>query len=63
MTPQHTREIVSPKRTNLVLTTDIPDVEFRVLERYGLDVEADCGDRGYVLVELELVEDCYHTLN
>jgi hypothetical protein len=49
---------VSPQGTNLVLATDIPDVEFGVLVCDGLDVEADGGDRGDVLVELELVEDC-----
>ncbi|ORY06997.1 hypothetical protein BCR34DRAFT_570896 [Clohesyomyces aquaticus] len=54
---QHTGEIVSPQRTDLVLASDVPDVEFRVLVRYRLDVEADGRDRGHVLVELELVQD------
>jgi len=50
---------VSPQRTNLVLTTDIPDIELYVLVGDTLDVESDGGDSGYVLVELQLVEDCY----
>lgn len=57
LTPQHTREVVSPQRPDLVLATDVPDVEFGVLVCHGLDVEADCGDCGDVLVELKLVED------
>ena len=55
---QHTREVVSPQRANLVLAADVPDVELCVLVCDGLDVEADGGDGGHVLVELELVEDC-----
>lgn len=55
--PQHTREVVSPQRSDLVLAADVPDVELGVLVRDGLDVEADGGDGGDVLVELELVED------
>lgn len=37
----HTREVVSPKRPNLILSTDIPNIETCVLVRDGLDVEAD----------------------
>jgi hypothetical protein len=48
---------VSPQRTDLVLAADVPDVEFGVLVCDSLDVEADCRDGGYVLVELELVKD------
>jgi hypothetical protein len=60
---QHTREVVSPQRTDLVLAADVPDVELGVLVRDGLDVEADGGNGGDVLVELELVEDgCNETL-
>jgi hypothetical protein len=54
---QHTREVVSPQGTDLVLASDIPDVELGVLVCDGLDVEADGGDGCDVLVELELVED------
>ena len=63
MSCAHTREVVSPKRPNLVLSTDIPDIETCVLVRDGLDVEADsgngvdfaCGARR----ELEGVEDSF----
>ena len=58
MMAQHTREVVPPQWTDLVLAADIPNVELGVLVCYGLDVEADSGDGGYVLVELEFVEDC-----
>ena len=53
---------MSPQRADLVLAADIPDVEFGVLVGDGLDVEADGGDGGDVLVELELVEDCWRVL-
>ena len=54
-------EVMSPERTDLVLSTDIPDIEACVLVGDGLDVEADsrngvdfaCGARG----ELEGVEN------
>lgn len=59
MYPQHTREVMSPQRTDLVLAADVPDVEFGVLVSDRLDVEADGGDCCDVLVKLELVEDCY----
>jgi hypothetical protein len=48
---------VSPQGTDLVLTSDVPHVEFGVLVCDSLDVEADGWDGGDVLVELELVED------
>lgn len=49
--------VVPPQRTDLVLSSDVPDIELYVLVRHGLDVEADCGDCGHGLVELEFVED------
>lgn len=49
---------MSPKRTDLVLTTNVPDVELCVLVGDGLDVEADGGNGGDILVELELVKNC-----
>jgi hypothetical protein len=56
-----TREVVSPKRPDLVLSTDVPDVEARVLVRDGLDVESDGRDgvdfAGGARRELEGVED------
>lgn len=55
----HTREVVPPQRTDLVLASDIPDVEFGVLVGDGLDVEADGGDGSNILVELEFIENCW----
>lgn len=49
--------VVPPEGTNLVLASDIPDVELDVLVGNSLDVETDGGDGGHRLVELELVED------
>lgn len=54
----HTGKVMPPQRTDLVLTSDIPYVELCVLVCNGFDVEADSGDSGHVLVELELVENC-----
>ena len=54
---QHTRKVVSPQRTDLVLAADIPDVELCVFVGDSLDIEADGGDRGHVLVKLELIEN------
>ena len=31
--------VVSPERSNLILPTDVPDVELDILIGYGLDVE------------------------
>lgn len=44
------RVIVSPERPDLVLATDIPDIELDVLIGDTLDVEANGGDGGHVLV-------------
>lgn len=49
--------VVAPKRPNLVLSTDIPNIELRVLIRDGLDVEADGRDGSDVGIKLELVQD------
>lgn len=49
---------MSPQRPDLVLPTHIPHVELDILVRHRLDVETDCRDRGDILVELELIEDC-----
>ena len=50
-------EVVAPQRTDLVLTAHIPHGEVDVLVLDGLHVEADGGDGGDDLAELELVED------
>ena len=49
--------VVSPEKSNLVLTTDIPHIERDVLVLDGLDVEADGGDGVDDLTELKLVKD------
>lgn len=46
-----------PQGTDLVLPTNVPDVEFDLPKCDGLDVEADGGDGCYFLVEFEFVED------
>jgi len=48
---------VSPQRPDLVLASDIPDIELCVLVGDGLDVKTDGRDGCHVLVELEFVED------
>jgi hypothetical protein len=50
-----TREVMSPQRPDLVLSAHIPDVELDVFVGNGLDVEADGGDGGDILVQFELV--------
>lgn len=52
-----TGKVVPPQRPDLVLPSDIPHVELCVFVCDRLDVEADGGDGGDVLVELEFVED------
>lgn len=34
--------IVSPKRPDLILATDIPHIEFHILVGYGFNIEANC---------------------
>lgn len=47
-----------PKGSNLVLTANIPHVEFDVLVGHALDVESDGRDRSDVLVaELQFIEN------
>jgi hypothetical protein len=48
---------MSPQRTDLVLSTDIPHVKLDILVCNSLDVESDSGDGGHVLVQLELVQN------
>lgn len=50
---------MSPQRSNLVLPTDVPDIEFHILVCHALHVEADRGDGSDVLVgEFQFVENC-----
>lgn len=51
------RKVVSPERTDLVLTADIPNIKLGVLVSDSLDVEADGGDRRHVLVQFEFVQN------
>lgn len=52
--------VVSPERADLVLTADIPHIEFDVLIGHALDVESDGGDRGHVLVaEFQFVKNSW----
>jgi hypothetical protein len=49
---------VSPEGSDLVLTTDIPDIELDILVGHALDVESDSRNGGYVLVaEFKFVEN------
>ena len=48
---------MSPQGTDLVLASDIPDVELGVLVCDSLHVEADGRDGGDILVKLEFVKD------
>jgi len=50
-------EVVTPQRTDLVLSSDIPHGEADLLVLDSLHVEANGGDGGDDLAKLELVED------
>ena len=47
---------MTPQRTDLVLTADVPNSKADVLVLHSLHVEADGGDGGDHLAKLELVE-------
>jgi len=51
------RVVMSPQRTDLVLTSNIPHIKFNILVSNRLDIEAHCGDGVDALAQLELVED------
>ena len=46
---------MSPKRSDFILSAYIPHVEFCILVRDSLYVEADCRDGSNILFELEVV--------
>lgn len=46
----YTRVVVSPQRTDLVLSTNIPDIEFDVLVGDALNVETDSRNSGDILI-------------
>ena len=48
---------MAPEGSDLVLTADVPHRERDVLVLHRLDVEADRGDGGDDLAELQFVED------
>jgi len=50
--------VMSPQKSDLVLTADVPHIEGDVLVLDSLDVEADGWNGVDNLTELELVEDC-----
>lgn len=53
---------MSPQGTNLVLTTDVPDIELDILIRNALHVEANGRNRRDLLVgEFQLVKDCWRS--
>jgi hypothetical protein len=54
---------MSPKRSDLVLSTNIPYVKLCVFIRDCLHVEADSGNGCNILLELEIIEDCYGGIN
>lgn len=61
--------VVTPERSDLVLSSNIPNRERNVFVFDGFDVESDGGDRGNDLTELQLVQDrglsggiCYYCL-
>lgn len=55
--------VVPPQRADLVLATDIPHIEFHVLVGDALDVKADGGNSGDILVaQFQFVENRWQTL-
>lgn len=46
---------MSPKRSDFILSAYIPNIEFCILIRDGLDIEADGRNGGDILLELEVV--------
>lgn len=51
------RIVMPPKRSDLVLPANVPDIEFDILVCHGFDVEPDRGNGGNALIEFELVKD------
>jgi len=51
-------EVMSPQRSNLVLSTNIPYGELNVLVFDSLNVETDCRDGCDNFTELQLVQNC-----
>jgi len=49
--------VMSPEWSNLVLSSDVPYVEFYVLVRHSFYIETDRWDGGDRLVQLQFVEN------
>ena len=49
---------MSPERSNLVLSSNIPYIELHILVGDGLHVKANSRYRCDILVELQLVKNC-----
>lgn len=54
---------MSPQGSYLVLSANIPYIEFDIFICDGLNVEANCRDGGHVLVQLELVKNRYNLMS
>jgi hypothetical protein len=50
-------EVVSPERSDAVLTTNVPHGELDVLVFYGFDVETNGGDSGDDFTQLQFVQN------
>lgn len=51
---------MSPEGSDLVLTTDVPDVELDILVGHALDVESDSRNGSHILVaKFEFVENSW----
>ena len=48
---------MTPQRTDLVLTADVPDSKADVLVLHRLHVESDGGNSGHDLAQLQLVKN------
>ena len=50
---------MSPQWSDLILPADVPDIELDILIRNRLDIEPDRWDRADILIEFQLVENCW----
>ena len=51
-------EIMSPKRSDFVLATHIPDCKTDILVLHCLDIEPNGGNGGHNLTQLQFVQNC-----
>jgi len=54
-------EVVSPERSNFVLSADVPHCETDVLVFHGFHVETNSRDCGHDFAQFQLVENCGFT--